>query len=75
MLTGEVIDLLDISKINDALKDDKKPATFESFIRYYQTSTNKLFYISSIIETTRVLTDTSIKGKVDSLEVRKCNCW
>ena len=77
MLTGEVIDLLDINKINDALKDDKKkPATFERVllgITKASLQTNSFISAASFQETTRVLTDASIKGKVNSLEGLKEN--
>ena len=77
LLTGEVIDLLDINKINDALKDDKKkPATFERVllgITKASLQTNSFISAASFQETTRVLTDASIKGKVDSLEGLKEN--
>ena len=76
LLTGEVIDLLDMNKINESLrKDKKKPAIFESITWYHKSIiTNKFFYFCCIIqETTRVLTDASIKGKTDTLEGLKEN--
>ena len=69
LLAGEVIDLLDINVINDDLrKDNKKPATFERVllgITKASLQTNSFISAASFQETTRVLTDASIKGKTD----------
>ena len=77
LLTGEVIDLLDINKINDELrKDKKKPALFERVllgITKASLQTNSFISAASFQETTRVLTDASIKGKIDTLEGLKEN--
>jgi DNA-directed RNA polymerase subunit beta' len=77
LLTGEVIDLLDINKINDDLRNEKKkPATFERVllgITKASLQTNSFISAASFQETTRVLTDASIKGKVDALEGLKEN--
>ena len=77
MLSGEVIDLLDINKINDELrKDKKKPALFERVllgITKASLQTNSFISAASFQETTRVLTDASIKGKTDTLEGLKEN--
>ena len=77
LLSGEVIDLLDINKINDELrKDKKKPAIFERVllgITKASLQTNSFISAASFQETTRVLTDASIKGKTDSLEGLKEN--
>ena len=74
---GEVIDLLDINRINDDLRDNKKnPAKFERVllgITKASLQTNSFISAASFQETTRVLTDASIKGKVDSLEGLKEN--
>ena len=81
LLLGEVIDLLDINKINDKLREEKKkPAVFERVllgITKASLQTNSFISAASFQETTRVLTDASIKGKVDSLEgfKRKCYSW
>ena len=77
LLTGEIIDLLDINKINEALKvEKKKPATFERVllgITKASLQTNSFISAASFQETTRVLTDASIKGKVDTLDGLKEN--
>ena len=77
LLAGEVIDLLDINVINDKLRGDKKkPASFERVllgITKASLQTNSFISAASFQETTRVLTDASIKGKTDSLEGLKEN--
>jgi DNA-directed RNA polymerase subunit beta' len=77
LLKGEIIDLLDINIINDELrKDKKKPAVFERIllgITKASLQTNSFISAASFQETTRVLTDASIKGKVDKLEGLKEN--
>ena len=77
LLTGEVIDLLDINVINDELrKNNKKPAVFERVllgITKASLQTNSFISAASFQEPTRVLTDASIKGKTDSLEGLKEN--
>ncbi len=76
-LLGEVIDLIDINKINSELKaQNKKPAVFERVllgITKASLQTNSFISAASFQETTRVLTDASIKGKVDNLEGLKEN--
>ena len=77
LLIGEVIDLLDINLINDKLRSEKKkPAVFERVllgITKASLQTNSFISAASFQETTRVLTDASIKGKTDSLEGLKEN--
>jgi DNA-directed RNA polymerase subunit beta' len=77
LLSGEVIDLLDINVINDKLREDKKkPAIYERVllgITKASLQTNSFISAASFQETTRVLTDASIKGKVDTLEGLKEN--
>jgi DNA-directed RNA polymerase subunit beta' len=77
LLTGEVIDLLDINVINDKLREEKKkPAIFERVllgITKASLQTNSFISAASFQETTRVLTDASIKGKIDTLEGLKEN--
>ena len=77
LLKGEVIDLLDINVINDKLREEnKKPAIFERVllgITKASLQTNSFISAASFQETTRVLTDASIKGKTDSLEGLKEN--
>jgi DNA-directed RNA polymerase subunit beta' len=77
LLAGEVIDLLDINVINEKLREEKKrPAVFERVllgITKASLQTNSFISAASFQETTRVLTDASIKGKTDSLEGLKEN--
>ena len=77
LLAGDVIDLLDINVINDRLREEKKkPAVFERVllgITKASLQTNSFISAASFQETTRVLTDASIKGKTDTLEGLKEN--
>ena len=77
LLSGEVVDLLEINQINDELrKNKKKPASFERIllgITKASLQTNSFISAASFQETTRVLTDASIKGRTDSLEGLKEN--
>ena len=77
LLMGEVIDLLDINVINEKLREEKKkPAEFERVllgITKASLQTNSFISAASFQETTRVLTDASIKGKTDTLEGLKEN--
>jgi DNA-directed RNA polymerase subunit beta' len=77
LLLGEVIDLLDMNRINDDLRSEKKkPAKYERVllgITKASLQTNSFISAASFQETTRVLTDASIKGKVDTLEGLKEN--
>ena len=77
LLRGEIIDLNDIKVINEKLSNDKKkPVSFERVllgITKASLQTNSFISAASFQETTRVLTDASIKGKVDNLEGLKEN--
>ena len=77
LLSGEVIDLLDINKTNEALRSEKKkPATFERVLLGITKASlqNKFIYISCIISRNyESSTDASIKGKTDLLEGLKEN--
>ena len=77
LLAGEVIDLLEIHSINDKLRaEKKKPAVFERVllgITKASLQTNSFISAASFQETTRVLTDASVKGKTDTLEGLKEN--
>jgi DNA-directed RNA polymerase subunit beta' len=76
-LLNETVDLIDIVKINEDLKKDgKKPAVFERIllgITKASLQTKSFISAASFQETTRVLTDASIRGKVDTLEGLKEN--
>jgi len=77
LLLGEVIDLNDIKEINEKLAENKKNlVSFERVllgITKASLQTNSFISAASFQETTRVLTDASIKGKVDHLEGLKEN--
>ncbi len=77
LLFGEIIDLNDIKNINEKLSEDKKKTvSFERVllgITKASLQTNSFISAASFQETTRVLTDASIKGKIDNLEGLKEN--
>ena len=77
LLNGDVIDFNDVKKINEELSEkNKKIAGFERVllgITKASLQTNSFVSAASFQETTRVLTDASIKGKVDNLEGLKEN--
>ena len=77
LLLGEIIDLNDINVINEKLSADKKKiVSFERVllgITKASLQTNSFISAASFQETTRVLTDASIKGKIDNLEGLKEN--
>jgi len=76
-LLNETVDLIDIVKINDDLKKaGKQPAVYERIllgITKASLQTKSFISAASFQETTRVLTDASIRGKVDYLEGLKEN--
>ena len=76
-LPGEIIDRIKFDNVNEKLKSDgKTPATGERVlmgITKASLQTNSFISAASFQETTRVLTDASIKGKIDSLEGLKEN--
>ena len=77
LLNGEMIDKIKLDEINDELKkSNKKPASGERVllgITKASLQTNSFISAASFQETTRVLTDSAIKGKTDSLEGLKEN--
>ena len=77
LLPGEVIDRIKFEKLNDDLKaDGKKPAVGERVlmgITKASLQTESFISAASFQETTRVLTDAAIKGKVDKLTGLKEN--
>ena len=77
LLLGESIDLLDIQEINRELKENGKKVTkYERVllgITKASLQTNSFISAASFQETTRVLTDASIRGKVDTLQGLKEN--
>jgi len=76
-LTGEIIDKIELDAINENLKKEgKKPAEGERIllgITKASLQTNSFISAASFQETTRVLTDAAIKGKVDKLKGLKEN--
>jgi DNA-directed RNA polymerase subunit beta' len=76
-LLGEIIDKITFDEINDDLKqNNKKPASGERVllgITKASLQTKSFISAASFQETTRVLTDAAIKGKVDTLEGLKEN--
>ncbi|ARJ49634.1 DNA-directed RNA polymerase subunit beta' [Candidatus Pelagibacter sp. RS40] len=71
LLPGEVIDRIRFEQINENLKaENKKPAVGERVlmgITKASLQTESFISAASFQETTRVLTDAAIKGKVDKL--------
>ena len=76
-LLGETIDKMDLDIINENLKKEgKKPAIAERIllgITKASLQTNSFISAASFQETTRVLTDAAIRGKVDKLKGLKEN--
>ncbi len=76
-LLGEVIDKIDLDEANENLKKQgKKPIIAERIllgITKASLQTNSFISAASFQETTRVLTDAAIKGKVDKLQGLKEN--
>ena len=76
-LDGEIIDKITFEEINENLKKEgKKPAIGERIllgITKASLQTNSFISAASFQETTRVLTDAAIKGKVDKLDGLKEN--
>jgi len=76
-LVGEIIDKLELDDVNENLKKEgKKPAIAERVllgITKASLQTNSFISAASFQETTRVLTDAAIRGKVDSLRGLKEN--
>ena len=70
-MTGRMVDYLDILDANDEAEEQgKKPATYERIllgITKASLATDSFLSAASFQETTRVLTDAAIKGKVDHL--------
>tara|TARA_B100000700_G_scaffold236398_2_gene262277 strand:- start:6259 stop:10431 length:4173 start_codon:yes stop_codon:yes gene_type:complete len=77
LLNGELLDKLQLDAINSELKkESKKPAEGERIllgITKASLQTNSFISAASFQETTRVLTDSAIKGKIDNLEGLKEN--
>ena len=77
LLLGEIIDKIDLDNINEELKKDgKKSASGDSILLGRTNASlqpNSFISAASFQETTRVLTDAAIKGKVDKLKGLKEN--
>ena len=76
-LVGEIIDKIEVDDVNALLKKDgKNPAKGERIllgITKASLQTNSFISAASFQETTRVLTDAAIRGKVDHLQGLKEN--
>ena len=76
-LLGEIVDKIKLGNINEKLKkENKKIAIGERIllgITKASLQTNSFISAASFQETTRVLTDAAIRGKVDMLEGLKEN--
>jgi DNA-directed RNA polymerase subunit beta' len=76
-LLGEMIDKIELDEVNDNLKKEgKKPAIGERVllgITKASLQTSSFISAASFQETTRVLTDAAIRGKVDTLHGLKEN--
>ena len=77
LLPGEIVDRVKFFNINDKLKsENKKPAQGERVlmgITKASLQTESFISAASFQETTRVLTDAAIKGKIDTLQGLKEN--
>ena len=77
LLPGEIIDRIKFLNINEKLKsENKKPAQGERVlmgITKASLQTESFISAASFQETTRVLTDAAIRGKVDTLQGLKEN--
>ena len=76
-LPGEIVDKIELDNENESLKKtDKLPAAGERIllgITKASLQTTSFISAASFQETTRVLTDSAIKGKVDKLQGLKEN--
>ena len=76
-LPGEIVDRIKFDTVNEKIKSQgKKPATAERVlmgITKASLQTESFISAASFQETTRVLTDAAIKGKVDVLQGLKEN--
>ena len=76
-LLGETIDKIDLAIVNEKLKKEgKKPAIGERIllgITKASLQTNSFISAASFQETTKVLTDAAIRGKIDKLKGLKEN--
>ena len=77
LLPGEIVDKIHLDNINEALKKEgKSSAVFKRVllgITKASLQTNSFISAASFQETTRVLTDAAMKGKVDTLQGLKEN--
>lgn len=71
MLTGSLTDVSELNRINEiAIAEGKTPATYTNVlmgITKASLATDSFLSAASFQETTRVLTDAAIKGKIDPL--------
>ena len=70
LLSGSMVDISAIKEANNALEEGQTPATYTDVllgITKASLATDSFLSAASFQETTRVLTDAAIKGKVDPL--------
>ena len=76
-LLGEIIDKIEFDNLNEKIKkENKNPAMGKRVllgITKASLQTNSFISAASFQETTRVLTDAALKGKVDTLQGLKEN--
>ena len=81
MFAGSLVDMYEFEDINKkAIEEGKRPATGKRVllgITKASLATDSFLSAASFQETTRVLTEAAIKGKVDELIriKRKCYYW
>jgi DNA-directed RNA polymerase subunit beta' len=76
LLSGSVADTSEIVRLNEALGDDQQPATYTHLlmgITKASLATESFLSAASFQETTKVLTEAAIKGKIDHLNGLKEN--
>jgi DNA-directed RNA polymerase subunit beta' len=76
LLAGEKIDKIDIIEINEKLPADAKPATYQLVLQGITKAslqTRSFISAASFQETTRVLTEAAVAGKIDKLQGLKEN--
>ena len=70
LLSGSMVDISAIKEANNALEEGQTPATYTDVllgITKASLATDSFLSAASFQETTRVLTDAAIKGKIDPL--------
>ena len=76
LLSGSLVDIMELYKANESLDEGQTPATYSSVllgITKASLATESFLSAASFQETTRVLTEAAIKGKIDPLHGLKEN--